>query len=740
MSRAMWRGMAVGVLALASVAPMAAAQDQTEGPSDADLIERVSRSVVVVEHTYRYDRGEVPELDVAGLAYREAEGDVESDLSSLISQERPGERLGFVIAPDLVLTADPLVESRFIERVVVRDGDRRITARPEAYAKAENGVLLRLDEPLSTAEPIVFDVDAAGPYKAVTGVLGNGRWWLAAAPIDGHQMFARGGPSWAVVSWPALVVAADGTGVSACFNGGLEVDGSWKRAPADWEWSSAADFAESVGRVTAIADAALPRVELRFRSPSQSDSGGGYGYGYEDDDAGDITEWNGTGVLLDEHRVLVLAKLEPKVTARLESARVHLADGREIPATFGGSLREYAAMVVNLEESAGGAVALSAKTLHDVEDALLVRSQVRVLGESRTSYHWQARLARMTRGFRNRLLGFFGEVSSASITNGDGDEGPMSFLFTLDAEMVALPLMVREKVASQSDYGGWSRADYEPTVLGASELGAILDDDRAFDPDNRPLSEAEENRLAWLGVELQAMDPDLARFNGVVDVTGGGATGGIVTYIYDNSPAAKAGLEVGDILLRLHIEGQPRPLEVEVSMYEMGWGAQYLEALDQIDPSYYDQIPPPWGGAETSLTRSLTDVGFGTPFTAEVFRDGEILRPEFEVEEGPAHYGAAAKFKSEAAGLTVKDLTYEARRFFQLTPEDAGVIVSNIEQGEGAAVAGVKPFELIVAVNDAPVHSVEEFEEAIAVGGELRLSVMRMHLGRLVKIRVPAGE
>jgi hypothetical protein len=346
----------------------------------------------------------------------------------------------------------------------------------------------------------------------------------------------------------------------------------------------------------------------------------------------------------------------------------------------------------------------------------------------------------MSRGFRNRLLGEFGEVSAASIENGDGDEGPMSFLFSLGGELVALPLTVREKVASQGEYAGRSRLDYQSSVLSAADLTEILADPGALDPDNRPLSEAEENRLAWLGVELQAMDPDLARFNKVVDLTNGGETGGIVTFVYDHSPAAKAGIEVGDILVRLHIKGQPRPLEVQVSPYDMGWGAQYLEALDQIDPSYYDQIPPPWGGAETTLTRSLTDVGFGTPFTAEVFRGGAILRLEFAVEEGPAHYGAAAKFKSEAAGLTVKDLTYEARRFFQLTPEDAGVIVSNIEQGEGAAVAGIKPFELIVAVNDAPVHSVGDFEAAIAGGGELRFSIMRMHMGRLVKIRVPEGE
>ncbi|QKK09458.1 MAG: hypothetical protein HND58_15670 [Planctomycetota bacterium] len=67
-------------------------------------------------------------------------------------------------------------------------------------------------------------------------------------------------------------------------------------------------------------------------------------------------------------------------------------------------------------------------------------------------------------------------------------------------------------------------------------------------------------------------------------------------------------------------------------------------------------------------------------------------------------------------------------------------MVAKVEAGERAAVAGVKPFELIVAVNDEPVHTVEEFEKAIAGGGELRLSVMRMHLGRIVRVALPEGE
>lgn len=731
-----WTALIAIITVLLSTTAPAHAQDiDHPNPDDAALIDHVARSIVVVEHTFRYDRGEAPDPEPAGVAYNAAEDDMTGDWASLILQERPEERLGFVIAPDLVLTVDPLVHSRFLERIEVRDGDRKIAARPEAYAVHENAVLLRLAQPLTTAEPLEFDPESEGPYKAISGRKGNSRWWLMAAGVDGSTMVALDGPKYRVVSWPSLIVDADGTAVGACFDGGLETDGSWRLAPAAWDWIDAETMDSLIEEVGRTADSALPRVELRFRSPRKETGANQWGQ-----DSEEITEWIGTGVVLDKHRVLVLAQIKPKVTARLESVVVYTSDGRHLPAEFAGSLRDYAALVVNLETPLDSPTALSAHSLLDVEDELLIRSEVRVLGESRTSYAWQARLARMMVGFRGTVVGSFGAVAAAGFETGAGDEGPMSFLFSTAGELVALPLMVREKATNEQDWQGYSRVDYEPTVMSAADLISILEAPDALDPDNRPLSEAEENRLAWLGVELQAMDPDLARFNNVADQTAGGTTGGIVTYVYPGSPAAKAGLEVGDILLRLHIDGHPRPLDVEVNAYDMGWGAQYLEVLEQIDSSYFDRVPPPWSSAETTLTRALTDAGFGTPFWAEVVRDGQLLKPEFVVEEGPAHFSAAARFKSEPLGLTVRDLTYEARRFMQRSNDDPGVVISKVEAGERGAVAGIKPFELIVAVNDEPVYTVEDFKNAIAPGGELRLSLMRMHQGRIVRVTLPKEE
>jgi serine protease DegS/serine protease DegQ len=51
----------------------------------------------------------------------------------------------------------------------------------------------------------------------------------------------------------------------------------------------------------------------------------------------------------------------------------------------------------------------------------------------------------------------------------------------------------------------------------------------------------------WLGIELQELTPQLAASLGIEQ-----STGALVAGVYRNSPAAKAGLRPGDLLLELN--------------------------------------------------------------------------------------------------------------------------------------------------------------------------------------------
>jgi len=113
---------------------------------------------------------------------------------------------------------------------------------------------------------------------------------------------------------------------------------------------------------------------------------------------------------------------------------------------------------------------------------------------------------------------------------------------------------------------------------------------------------------------------------------------------------------------------------------------------------------------------------------------------DFAVAQSPRYYGSASHYKSDALGMTVKDLTYEVRRYFRLVDDKPGVIVSKLEPGSKASVAGIRPYEIITHVNDSPVQTVKTFEQLIQNNHpQLKLSVKRMAQGRVVTIKTDSA-
>lgn len=711
------------VLSLLVLLPLSSLPgEEIENPANREAIPRaVSSSLVRVEFTLRYDKGEAPRSP--GWSYQCPNcGQQHSyfDAEDLIKEERPLEVAGFVLSPTRVLTRDPMLHPRFVEKIVVRFGNREVEAKPAAYARDEVAVLLELGQPLEGITPLSFDPAKAPPYFTVRYSRFDSLWTTIVGSWPEKVYTTSAGQQSHGVPRGCLIVDGDGVPVGVSMNGKIAADDSWKGSPLDWPMVTASEMSKLLAELKQRVDGSVLRVTLSFRSPKRDSSVSGISLGGESEDEG--TKHDVTGILFDEKHILVLAVLDPATTALLENIAVFASDGKPVGAKFVHSLRDYGCLIAELDKPLGTPVPLAEGSILDYCNKLLPAAEVIIQGEKRVMY------------FNHSRLGSFSLRWKQQIFPRMGDEQQHLFPHDMDGRLLAIPMVRREKVSAQDS---WSWGHDKPILVPAALVKAILTDIESYsDPSNIPLPEEEENRLAWLGVELQGLNKELARVNNVSHLTRDGETGALISYVYPDSPAAEAGVELGWILLRLHVEGEPKPFEVpaEGDHQQWHWSFPWNE-LDDISEEYYDQMPLPWPSAESNLNRALTDMGFGKKYTAEFFHEGRVVKRQFEITQSPPHYEGAPRYKSKPLGLTVCDLTYEARRYLQKSEDDPGVIISKIEPGSKAAVGGLKPFEVITHVNDVPVRSAKDFESLISGQAELRLGVKRLTRGRIVKLK-----
>ena len=181
----------------------------------------------------------------------------------------------------------------------------------------------------------------------------------------------------------------------------------------------------------------------------------------------------------------------------------------------------------------------------------------------------------------------------------------------------------------------------------------------------------------FLGVSIQGVDPDMAKAFGLPH--GGGALIGDVT---PNSPAAKAGLQRGDVVLELNGKTVNGPDDLSVTISEMA------------------------PGSVAHLT---------------IFRDGQKKQVDATLGEYPEKGGPKTQ-QGEAEpqsmkGIQVQNLTPEIARQLNLPSGSTGVVVTDVDPQSVAAEAGLQRGDLVQEVNRKPIHNAQEFHEALAAAG-----------------------
>ncbi len=173
----------------------------------------------------------------------------------------------------------------------------------------------------------------------------------------------------------------------------------------------------------------------------------------------------------------------------------------------------------------------------------------------------------------------------------------------------------------------------------------------------------------WLGVEVQDVTPELAKSFGLKN-----AEGVLISSVFPKSPAEKAGLEHGDIIISFN-------------------GKRVRNAYE--------------------ISRLVAETQPGSVVPVTIIRDGK--QKTLKVKIGTLHEGkiAQANEARKAWGLAVQNLTPELAQRFGMNASEGGVIITRVLPDSPAAEAGLRHGDIILEVNRKKVRNVRDYLKAL---------------------------
>ncbi|MDB5344030.1 MAG: protease Do [Schlesneria sp.] len=182
----------------------------------------------------------------------------------------------------------------------------------------------------------------------------------------------------------------------------------------------------------------------------------------------------------------------------------------------------------------------------------------------------------------------------------------------------------------------------------------------------------------YIGTEIKAVDAQTARqFNLKV------REGALVRSVLPGSPAEKAGLEPGDLILKLNETPINDPTSLQGAVEQLAIGKSYPVQISR-------------GGKHETLTLTVAEMP-------------KNLSVASNHDEEPAPQRAS---KFDSLGVEVRALTKDLAKQFGVTGTTTGLVISGIEEGSPAQAAGLKAGDVIEKAGGQVVTTVEEYEKA----------------------------
>ena len=340
----------------------------------------------------------------------------------------------------------------------------------------------------------------------------------------------------------------------------------------------------------------------------------------------------GSGVIVDADDGIVMTNYH--VIRNADEVQVSLIDGRSLKAQVVGTDPQLDIAILEVEAEDLTEVKLADSSLLEVGDFVVAIGNPFGLGQTVTTGIVSAlgRSGLGMEGYENFIQ------TDASINPGNSGGA----LVNLAGELVGI------NTAIISPAGGNVGIGFAiPMNMARASMAQII--------------EYGEVRRGQIGVGIQDITPELRdAFN-----LKKGEFGVLVTNVFEDTPAAKAGLETGDIIIE--VDGQ-----------------QTRSAAQLRSRIGIKQV-----GDEVRL---------------KFLRDGKTIERKVEIGAARSSLAQAEDLPELLAGLRVETNT-----------DGDGVLVIDLAPNSPAAYSGLRPGDVIVGTNKRRVRNIESFREALAL-------------------------
>ena len=344
----------------------------------------------------------------------------------------------------------------------------------------------------------------------------------------------------------------------------------------------------------------------------------------------------GSGVIIDGKRGFILTNAH--VIERAGTIAVVLQDEREFEAQIIGADPDSDLAVLKID---------TPESLPDIEmgssDDLMIGETVIAIGNPFGFSHTVTTgvISALNRSVRseNRVFHDFIQID-ASINPGNSG-GP---LLNINGELIGINTAI------------YAKAQGIGFAIPIGKAKKIISD----------LIQFGEVIQAWIGITIQSLNARLADYLNVPR-----KKGVMIKAVEPQSPAQKAGLKEGDIIL-------------------------------SIGNKKMDSTRDYWSAKKTYAA--------GDILKTKIWRNGKIKTVSVKTKVFPLELAEELAFRF--LGIKVEDLTAKNRLYYQI-PARKGVVISEIDKKSYLAGIGVRPGDVIRRIDDYKIEDREDFKKAI---------------------------